>query len=420
LLELGRLAGLLRPLVDDGLLQLGAQWRHHLLTLLGIVWGAAAVVLLLSYGAGFYSMLDLGFKKTGDRYVGVSGGYTSTELGGTRPGRPIRLTREDLERLRAGVASARWVAAESQWGTVTARTSRRTRTAILSAATPELQWIKAHRVERGRFYDEEDERLGRPVAVLGASLPEIYFGSQDPIGQTIQVDGRPFEVIGVLRRKGNQFVTQNGPNDDMIFIPLSQGQRLYRMGNEVEDLLLHPHRLDETDQMIGELRAALWPHHRIAPQDEQAVQYMAVQEFIVPVKRIAIGLEFLLGFIGTVILAMAGVGVANLMAAMVSQRRVELAMRRACGARRSDLTLQLLVETLVVVLLGGLLGVLIGVTLVWGVALLPLPEEVPAPRVELSVLATTFAVLVGVGLVSGITPARNASRIDPAAALRVN
>jgi putative ABC transport system permease protein len=417
--ELRRFAGLLRPLVDDGLMQLHAQWRHHLLTLLGIVWGAAAVVLLLSYGAGFYEMLDLGFKKTGDRYVQIWGDYTSTELGGARPGRPIKLTREDLRRLRAGVPSARWVAAESQWGRVTARTPYRTRTAILSAATPELQWIKAHRVARGRFYDPEDERLGRPVAVLGANLPEIYFGTQDPIGQTIQIEGRPFEVIGVLKRKGNQFVTMNGPNDDMIFIPLSQGQRLYRTGDEIEGLLLHPHRLDETGQMVAELRAAIWPHHRIAAHDEQAIGTMAVQEFIVPVKRIAIGLEFLLGFIGTVILAMAGVGVANLMAAMVSQRRVELAMRRACGARRSDLTLQLVVETLVVVLVGGLLGVGIGVSLVWGVTLLPLPEEVPAPRVELSVLVTTFAVLVGVGLVSGITPARNASRIDPAAALRV-
>ena len=116
---------------------------------------------------------------------------------------------------------------------------------------------------------------------------------------------------------------------------------------------------------------------------------------------------------------MAGVGVANLMVAMVNRRRVELAMRRACGGRRGDLVLQLLVETLVVVLTGGVLGVAIGTGLVWLISLLPVPDMVPAPRLEPSVLATSFCVLVAVGLLSGITPARSAARVDPAAALRV-
>jgi putative ABC transport system permease protein len=419
LLELRRLRSLAGPLLGDGLAELGARWREHVLTQLGIVWGAAAVVMLLSYGAGFYRIMDAGFKKTGDRYVQASGDYTSLELGGRRPGRRIDFERDDLVRVRAGVPSARWIAAETQRGEVVARTAERTRSSVVSAATPELRWITIHRVARGRFYDDEDDRLARPVAVLGANLPALLFGEADPIGRTLQLDGRPFEVIGVLRRKGQQFVTNRALHDDMIFIPLGSGQRLFQTGDGIESLLLDPWRLDETDSMRAELRAALWPYHHLAPEEEQAVRFMSVQDFAAPLTRIGVGLELLLGFIGTVILAMAGVGVANRMLAIVNSRRRELAMRRACGGRRSDVTLQLLVETLVVVLAGGALGVALGSGLVWLTSLAPLPESMPAPRVEASVLVTAFAVLVGVGLVAGVAPARSASRVDPASALRV-
>jgi ABC-type antimicrobial peptide transport system permease subunit len=116
---------------------------------------------------------------------------------------------------------------------------------------------------------------------------------------------------------------------------------------------------------------------------------------------------------------MSGVGVANLMIAIVNDRRMEMAVRRACGARRGDVLLQLLVETLVIVFAGGAIGVGLGVAISYGVGLLPLPDMIPAPRISLSVILTTFGVLVAVGLAAGIVPARLASRVDPGAAMRV-
>lgn len=417
--ERTRFLRLALPLCLDGLAQLRAHWRQHALTLVGIVWGAAAVVLLLSLGSGFHSFLDLGFKKTGDRYVVAWGRYTTTELGGARPGRPIRLDREDFERVRASVPSARWVAAEFQRGIVSARTPYRTRTAVLSAGTPELRHIKIHRVAQGRFYDERDDLEHRSVAVLGADLPAIYFEDGQALGRTIQIEGWPFEVIGVLRKKGSQFVTNNGLHDEMIFIPMGRAQRLFDMDDQVGSLLADAPRPEKASQVQAELRAALVAHHRIDPGDDEALGVMSLPELTASFLQISLGLNLLLGVVGTLMLAMAGVGVANLMIAVVHQRRVELAVRRACGARRGDLVLQLLLETLVVVFVGGALGVAAGAGLAWVISLLPLPDMLPVPRLSASVVVTSFSVLVLVGLVSGVAPARVASAVDPAAALRV-
>lgn len=413
-----RRSALVGPLLEAALAELRANARAQLLTLLGIVWGAAAVVLLLAYGAGFFSMLDFGFKKTGDRLSMVIGEYTSRERGGARPGRAVPLRREDLERARAGVPSARYVAAELPESNVVGRTARRTRSTVVSGATAELAALQNHRVARGRFVDDADDREGRPVVVLGDTLAREFFGDEDPIGRTLRLRGVPFRVVGLLAHKGFQFATNNAPHDEMAFIPLSRAQRLFRTGDRIGMLVLEPHREADYPSMHQELHAALAPFHRVDPDDEQAFRMFSMVEIRGPLMGIARGLEALLGAIGTIVLTMAALGLANLMVALVQRRRAELALRRACGARRGDLMLQLVAETLFVVLAGGAIGVGLGAGIALGVAVLPLPELVPLPRLSPEVIAVTFVVLTAVGLLAGIAPARAAARVEPALALR--
>ncbi|MFI5397060.1 MAG: ABC transporter permease [Candidatus Binatia bacterium] len=199
--RLRRMLRLLRPLIDDGRSQLAAEWRRHVLTLVGIVWGSAAVVVLLASGAGFYAFVDTGFKKTGDRHSFVVGEYTTAETGGARLGRPIHLTRDDLDRLRAGVPSAQVLAAGVTRGTVAVRTVHRTRNAVVAAVTPDLQYIQELHVGRGRFFDADDDRSGRAVAVLGANLPSVFFGTDDVLGRTIEIEGKPFQLVVLLCHK---------------------------------------------------------------------------------------------------------------------------------------------------------------------------------------------------------------------------
>ncbi|MFI5397061.1 MAG: ABC transporter permease [Candidatus Binatia bacterium] len=209
------------------------------------------------------------------------------------------------------------------------------------------------------------------------------------------------------------------PHDDTIFIPLRSARPLFGQQNEVDVVYAKPRRLDDIPSMHAELRAVLSPWHHVSSADHEAIRLMSVADYTEPFRKIGRGLQILLGFIGTVALAMAGVGVANLMIAIVNDRRMEIAVRRACGARRSDVIFQLLVETLVIVFVGGAIGIVLGVALASGVGLLPLPDMIPAPRLSFSVILTTFGVLAAVGLVAGIVPARLASRVDPGAAMRV-
>jgi putative ABC transport system permease protein len=415
---LGRAAALIRPLAEDAVAQIRAQWHQQVLTLIGLVWGSASVVLLLSVGAGFYTFLDLGFKKTGDRYTMVEGEYATSETGGLRPGRRISLKREDLDRVRASAPSAAHVSAEINHGSVALRTDFRTRTGVLNGGTADSQHIGVLGIARGRFYDDEDVRWGRRVAVLGASLPEVFFGSKDPLGQTIQIEGVPFRVIGILERKGPQIVINYALHDEMIFVPLTAAQRALRLGEEVE-ILANPRRLEDIPILHEEIRTTLAPLHHVSLDDEGALEILNISEFTAPIQLIAVALTILLGFIGTVTLAIAGIGVANLMIAVVNTRRGELAVRRACGARRFDVVLQLLVETLVVVLSGGALGIALAVGIVVGIGFLPLPDMIPDPQISISALLTTFGVLSATGLVAGISPAQIAARVDPATALRV-
>jgi putative ABC transport system permease protein len=409
---------MLSPIVGDGVAELRAAWRSQALTLMGLVWGAAAVVLLLSFGVGFTQFLDLGVRKTGDRWTAVQSEYTTAETGGRRPGRRIQLTVDDLERIRAGVPSALRAAGEILEA-ASVETPHRTRATIVSAGSAEIARIRNHQIARGRYYDASDERSGRHVAVIGSELEGVLFADRDGLDRSLQIDGVPFEVVGVLAPKGSQLMTNMDLHDRMVFIPLGAGRRLFRDRKEVDHIYVEPRRIDEGGRMEDEIRAALWPLHYLHPDEGEAIHFESVPEIMRPVRNVFFALQVLLGVVGTVTLAMSGVSVANLMIAIVGGRRRELAMRRACGARRSDLLLQLMVETLVVVGLGGAIGVVTALLIVALLGQAPLPPAIPAPQVSANVLLTTFAVLAAVGLIAGIAPARIAARVDPSAALRV-
>ncbi|MCP4037563.1 MAG: ABC transporter permease [bacterium] len=408
---------LLPVLLEDAVLELHASWRRHLLTFVGLVWGSASVVLLLGVGTGFMAFLDLGIDKTGSRWATVEGEYTTAENAGLRPGRPVQLETEDVLRIRAASPRVALAAGEILL-TTTAETRFKTRAAVVSAADSELAAIQNHELARGRYFDSRDVAEARPVAVLGAALARALFPKGQALGEPVRISGRGFIVVGILEEKGFQFITNRDLHDNMAFIPLSSGQRVFARGDEVDHVYIEPLRIAESAQLERDIRHALGPRHRLVAGDEEALHMDSVPEMIGGIRNVFVALELLLGVVGTLTLALSGVGVANLMVALVNGRQRELAMRRACGARRSDLLLQIVAETLVIVVGGGLTGIVLAIGICFAISVLPLPASVPDPVISPTVLVTTAFILSWVGVGAAIGPARLAGRVDPSAALR--
>jgi putative ABC transport system permease protein len=406
-------------LLEDAALEIREDWRRHLLTFVGLVWGSASVVLLLALGTGFMGFLDLGVEKTGARWTAVEGEYTTAENGGLRPGRPIRLEREDVQRIRAASPRVALAAGEILMAT-TAESRAKTRATIVSAAHSDLAGIRNHHVARGRYLDERDEAEARRVAVLGAALARVLFPDGRALGESVRIAGSAFRVVGILEEKGFQLMTNMDLHDNMAFVPLSAGQRVAGRGDEIDRVYLEPLRIAETEALERDVWHALGPRHRLVPGDDEALRFDRVPDMIGGIRNVFVALELLLGLVGTLTLALSGVGVANLMVALVNGRRRELAMRRACGARRSDLLLQIVAETLAIVFGGGLAGIVLAVGICFAISALPLPPAVPDPQISSGVLLTTILVLSLVGFGAALGPARIAGRVDPSAALRVS
>jgi putative ABC transport system permease protein len=422
LLAGGRRTARLAPAIAlDAALQLATHRRQNLLTFIGLAWGGAAVVLLVSVGSGFTRFLDLGAAKSGDRWLLARGLMTTADSDGAREGRPVVFEDEDLAQLRAVAREATAVAGEVAIADAFVETPREGRPNAVSAATADLQRIQNHAVAEGRFFDARDDREHRRVAVLGANLTEVFFGREPVLGKTIRVQGVPFEVIGVLRRKGSQLARggQYDLHDNMVFLPLDPGRDVIGKRDALDNLYVNPQRIDEIPLIEREIRAVLDRRHHIDPADREAIHIQSMHGLLAPTRVVGLALQILLGGVGTVTLVLGGAGVANLMVAVVNERRRELAMRRACGARRSDVVLQILLESVVVIVAGGGVGVAFGSLIVLVIQALPLPADMPEPRLSVSVIATTLGVLIGVGVCSGVLPASAASRVDPALALRV-
>lgn len=406
-----------RFLLPDAVGELVAHWRAHLLTFIGIVWGTASVILLLSVGSGFEEFLELGVARSGDDWISVRGTYTTAENGGSRAGRTVRLTIDDVVALQNGAFSAQFVAGEIQ-RFVSVEAPRETRAVVVSASNEPLQSIQNHRLARGRWFGAREERQGARVAVLGSNVAGDFFGAVDPQGQRIRVQGVSFEVVGVLQQKGLQLMVRNDRHDNMIFVPLEAGRRVFGDHRRVDEIYAVPWDRTREAELRGEFDAVLRARHHLAADEEGGLAYESIPQAMRSVRLVILGLHVMLGLIGTLTLAMAGVGVGNLMIASVNSRGSEFATRRACGARSSDVLLQTSVETAVIVLAGGIAGACLGVSIVGLLNWISLPEVLPRPRMLPSVLITCSLVLSGVGVAAGVVPARIAARVEPGIALR--
>ena len=351
------------------------------------------------------------------------GGETSKSFAGLGQGRRIRLVEEDLDLLKSAIPDIdRGSVSYGRWGTAFQLGKTRTN-AFLEGVGPDHEPMRhMEPAEGGRFINAVDIAQKRRVLFLGNELAERIFGKGvDPMGKSVVVDGLPFTVVGVLKKKF-QDSSNNGPDADRGVIPYSTFRTIY--GNRfVNHLVVQPHDASRGPLVKGELYRVLGQKYRFDPHDERA---LGMWDFIESEKEnlaVGLGIQIFMGLVGVFTLLIAGVGVANIMYVVVKERTQEIGIKRALGARRGHIMAQFLFEAMTIAVSGGLVGLATAALIVFGVDAIPTQDN-PAmqyilnPRLSWPIAFICVGILLAVGLTAGILPARRAAAVDPVESLR--
>lgn len=414
-------------LLDLALQTLGNLRRNKLrsfLTLFGIAWGIASLVLMSALSDGFRQGQRKNMAQIGDSIVFVYGGVTEEQAGGQRAGRRIRLRETDLEVIRANCPAVQVAAAEHKNWQVPARSATNSGRFLTLGVTPDYLKLRNLPVERGRAVTADDVREGRRVAVLGSSVRKQLFEKKpSPMGETVYLNNYPYTVIGVMSEK-DQNSSYDGWDNDKVLVPesallrdmpLSRGE--YAEGR-IDGFLYRPADVARWEEAQAQVKAALGRIYRFSPQDPGALRIFDSIESAQMFDSIFNAGEIFLAVVALVTLSLGGVGVMNTMMMAVAERTNEIGLKKALGATSGRILLDFFLEGLFLALLSGMAGLL----LVWGLSSLvnslPMPAMFSGLPIHWNVLALATLSLGVVAVASALPPARTAAAMTPVEALR--
>lgn len=411
---------MLRDIFGQALEAMRHNGRRTAITVVGMAWGIATVVLLLAYGAGFGRAFETIFAQFGTNMIGVFPGTTSEQAGGTKAGVKVRLQLDDVERIQETVPGVIHVSPVMFKNDTPVQNDLHNYTWEVDGIRPELQNIMKMDIAEGRFLTTSDLQQRSHVAVIGSEAKTKLFSGMYPLGQTIRLNGISFEVVGVLKPK-----MQEGDDNlnRIINIPFST------MGDLKDTKYIDGIWMSyngEPTTVEHALRNTLAASHGFRATDRNAIFVANIMEQLAQFRIISLGLQALLLFIGALTLGIAGIGLMNIMLVSVQQRTREIGVEKALGARKRHILMQFLAEAMVITGVGGLGGIVLAYTVAKSIGSITfysaLASNAEAADIHLLIsphivlIATTILVIVGT--VSGMIPAIQASNLDPIEALR--
>lgn len=415
---------LLWDLAVQTLANLRRNKLRSFLTLFGIAWGIASLVMMSALSDGFREGQRKNMAQIGDSLVFVWGGTTENQAGGKRAGHRVFLTREDVLTIREQCPAVGIVAAETKTGQVPVRSATNSGRFLTLGVTPEYLQLRNLPVERGRSVSAADVAQQRRVAVLGAAVRKQLFEKKPvPLGEVVYLNNYPYEVIGVMPDK-DQNSSYDGWDNDKVVVPepvllrdMPERREFYAEG-QVNGLIYRPTDIGNWAEAQAEVRAVLGRAKEFDPKDKGALDLWDMSEDNEMFGAIFDAGEIFLGVISLVTLSLGGIGVMNTMMMAVSERTNEIGLKKALGATNKRILLDFFLEGLLLAVMSGVAGLILILTLAKLVNSLPLPQMFSGLPIHWNVLVMATLALGLVAVAASLPPAKKAADMTPVEALR--
>jgi putative ABC transport system permease protein len=415
----------LREIAKQTLATLRAHKMRSFLTMFGIVWGIASVIILVGLGLGFSKDQKKRMETLGKDLVIMWGGRTSSQVGGLAAGRKITLTIDDARLIRDECYLVKTVSPELQ-RSVPEVSPYNSAAREISGVWPSFQDFRSLIVSEGRLMTEDDERDSNRVVILGWNAARQLYPGQPAIGSTLIIAKYPYTVIAVLAEK-KQNSNYAGPDNDRLYVPYSAMVRDFppppakgepSIKGYLSDIVMEVHNPADHEKAVLQVRRTLGRIHHFEETDKDALFIWDTMEFAKLLERIFGVITIFFGAVAVVTLALGGIGVMNIMLVAVTERTREIGILRAVGAKKVDILNQFFAESVFITALSGVLGYVFGVGLCVFMANVPLPDFVPKPIVSPIAVVMSLITLSMITVSAGMYPARRASEMEPVHCLR--